>query len=82
MGETRPDERLSDAARGRSPRRLATRLSLKAFLRDQRGTTAIEYGLIIALVFLIIVTSVSVFGNKTSALIIKVSAAIGAAVGP
>jgi hypothetical protein len=33
-------------------------------------------------VFLIIVTSVSVFGNKTSALIIKVSAAIGAAVGP
>jgi len=82
VGETRPDERLSNAARGRPPGRLAARLSLKAFARDQRGTTAIEYGLIIALVFLIIVTSVTVFGNKTSVLIGKVSTAVGAAIGP
>jgi len=33
-------------------------------------------------VFLIIVTSVTVFGNKTSVLIGKVSTAVGAAIGP
>ena len=33
------------------------------FLRDRTGATAIEYGLIISLIFLAIVTSVSALAN-------------------
>ncbi|WP_249138114.1 Flp family type IVb pilin [Phenylobacterium montanum] len=60
---------------------MASRLSLKAFLADERGTTAVEYGLICALIFLVIVTSVSAFGNKTTNMMNTVSAAIGGAIG-
>ncbi|QUD90885.1 Flp family type IVb pilin [Phenylobacterium montanum] len=56
-------------------------MSLKAFLADERGTTAVEYGLICALIFLVIVTSVSAFGNKTTNMMNTVSAAIGGAIG-
>ncbi len=55
---------------------------MKAFLADERGTTAIEYGLICALVFLVIVTSVTTFGAKTTRIINTASAAISAAIGP
>ncbi|HEY2662434.1 MAG TPA: Flp family type IVb pilin [Caulobacteraceae bacterium] len=82
MGETQPDGRLSDAAGGRAVGGLAARLSLKRFAQDDRGTTAIEYGLIAALVFLVIVTSVTAFGNKTTTLMNTVSAAIGGAIAP
>ncbi len=58
------------------------RRSVSQFWADRRGTTAIEYGLIVALVFLVIVTSVTAFGNKTTNLINRVSVAIGAAIGP
>ena len=40
-----------------------------------------EYGLICALIFLVIVTSVTAFGNKTTNIMNTVSAAIGAAIG-
>jgi len=46
---------------------------LSSFWRDERGATAIEYGLICALVFLVIVTSVTTFGNKTANIITTVS---------
>lgn len=52
------------------------RLRLKAFLRDEGGATAIEYGLICALIFLVIVTSVTAFGNRTTGLIDTIGAAI------
>lgn len=39
---------------------------LQRFGADQSGATAIEYGLIISLIFLVIVTAVTAFGNKAS----------------
>ena len=36
------------------------------FAVDQSGATAIEYGLIISLIFLVIVSAVTAFGNKAS----------------
>jgi len=56
------------------------RFSLKRFWSDERGATAIEYGLIAALVFLVIVTAVTTFGNKTTGVMESVSAAIDAAI--
>jgi pilus assembly protein Flp/PilA len=61
---------------------LAARLSLKRFTRDERGTTAVEYGIIVALVFLVIVSSVTAFGTKTTNIMNSVSTAIGHAIGP
>lgn len=45
----------------------------KRFFRDERGATAIEYGLICALVFLAIVSSIQVFGSKTTAMYNNIS---------
>ena len=39
------------------------RLALKRFLADERGATAIEYGLIIALIFLVILGSFTAFAG-------------------
>jgi pilus assembly protein Flp/PilA len=36
------------------------------FLADQSGATAIEYGLIISLIFLVVVSAMTAFGNKAS----------------
>jgi len=58
------------------------RAFLRAFGQDRSGATAVEYGLICALIFLVIVTSVTAFGNKTTNIINTVSAAITAAIGP
>jgi pilus assembly protein Flp/PilA len=54
---------------------------LKRFARDERGATAIEYGLIAAVVFLVIITSVTAFGNKTTTIIGDVSTAVDGAIG-
>lgn len=51
------------------------------FLRDERGATSIEYGLIISLIFLVIVTSVTTFGNHTTEKMQYVSDAVVAAIG-
>ena len=61
---------------------MAARLSLRRWLADDGGTTAIEYGLIVCLIFLVVITSVTAFGNKTTALINSISVAITAAIGP
>lgn len=45
---------------------MAARSALKRFLRDEAGATAIEYGLIAALIFLAIITGVYSFGAKTT----------------
>jgi pilus assembly protein Flp/PilA len=57
------------------------RSHLTRFIRDESGATAIEYGLIASLIFLVIVTSVSAFGNKTTTIMQTVSDAIAAAIG-
>ncbi|MEM8770771.1 MAG: Flp family type IVb pilin [Pseudomonadota bacterium] len=40
--------------------------SVRAFSRDESGATSIEYGLIVALLFLAIVASVKAFSTTTS----------------
>jgi pilus assembly protein Flp/PilA len=59
---------------------MAARSRLKAFWRNESGATAIEYGLIASLVFLVIVTSVTVFGNKTTEKMQYVSDAVAGAI--
>jgi pilus assembly protein Flp/PilA len=43
-------------------------LTLKKLARDERGATAIEYGLILALIFLAMVGAVTAFGQETISL--------------
>jgi Flp pilus assembly pilin Flp len=46
---------------------VAARLSLKSFLADESGATAVEYSLILACIFLVILGGVSAFaGNETT----------------
>jgi pilus assembly protein Flp/PilA len=49
------------------------------FLADERGATAIEYGLICSLIFIVIITAVTSFGNTTSGMILNIANAISAA---
>ena len=44
------------------------------FLKDESGATAIEYGLIAALVAVVLVTALSALGNKLSATFATVTA--------
>jgi pilus assembly protein Flp/PilA len=48
---------------------------------DERGATAIEYALIVSLIFLVIVTSVTLFGSKTNGMYNFISTSIGTAIG-
>ena len=57
-----------------------TRL-IRRFLNDERGATAIEYALIVAMIFLVIVGAVSLFASKTTGTFNKVSTAVGAVTG-
>ena len=43
------------------------------FLRDEDGATAIEYSLIVALIFLAVVASVRAFSDSTSGMYTSVS---------
>ena len=54
---------------------------MSRFWADERGATAIEYGIICALVFLVVVTSITAFGNKTSSVMIRVSDTLSNVVG-
>lgn len=57
---------------------MATKLKrlLGGFLRDDDGATAIEYSLIVGLVFLAIVTSVNVFAANSNAMYSEVVSAL------
>lgn len=52
---------------------------MSRFLADERGATAIEYGLICSLIFLVIVTAMTTFGNNTTTIMGKISTAVSAA---
>lgn len=54
-----------------SGRSLAARLG--AFRDDESGATAIEYGLIVALIFLAIVSAISNYTQSTSAMYEEIS---------
>lgn len=49
--------------------------------RDDSGATAIEYGLICALIFLVIIAAVSAFANKSTAMYDYISTTISNAIG-
>jgi pilus assembly protein Flp/PilA len=46
---------------------------IKEFLNDEKGATAIEYGLLVALISLVIVAGVSAVGTSMDKLFVKVS---------
>ena len=54
---------------------------IRRFLNDERGATAIEYALIVSLIFLVIVSSVGVFASRDTVIFDKISTAVGSAIG-
>ena len=54
---------------------------LRRFLTDERGATAIEYALIVAMIFLVIVSAVTLFASKATGTFDKVSTAVSGAIG-
>ena len=53
---------------------------IKQFARDEEGVTAIEYGLIAALIAVVIIVSVTLVGTKLAAVFNLVGTTLGAAV--
>ena len=51
---------------------------ISRFAKDESGATAIEYGLIVALIAVIIITAVTALGTKISGAFTKASNAIAA----
>lgn len=49
---------------------------LKRLAADESGATAIEYGLIVALIFLAIITSVQIFASNVTARFGEVDSAV------
>jgi pilus assembly protein Flp/PilA len=52
---------------------------LSRFGRDDGGATAIEYGLIAALIFVVILSAVAALGGKTDAMYDYITAAVASA---
>ena len=55
------------------------RSDLSAFWSDESGATAIEYGLIVSLIFLACVTAMGMFGNNTTIMYDKINTAVSGA---
>ena len=49
------------------------------FMREEDGATAVEYGLMVALICVVIITAVTLLGTNLSATFNQVALAIGAA---
>jgi pilus assembly protein Flp/PilA len=49
---------------------------IQKFVREEEGVTAIEYGLIAALIAVFIIASVTIVGSKLAAVFTAVSAAL------
>ena len=77
MGEAQQAQRLSNAAGRRAVGGLVARLSLKQFVADERGATAVEYGLIVACIFLAIIGGLSAFATNENVMYTHISTAIG-----
>lgn len=52
---------------------------LARFIRDEAGATAIEYGLIAALVSVVIITALTALGSQLTSTFTSVSDAMGSA---
>jgi pilus assembly protein Flp/PilA len=57
---------------------LTFRNNLRALVKDERGVTAMEYGLIAALVAVVIIGSVTTLGTKLSTTFTTISGALPA----
>ena len=79
MGQTQPNGRLPDAPGGRAAGGLAARPALKRFARNVSGATAVEYGLIVSLIFLVILGAVTTFGSKSTGMYNAISTAVSSA---
>ncbi len=79
MGPASKTWRLSDAAGGRAAGGVAARfsLSLARLRRDEAGATAVEYGLIVAFIFLAIIGGLSLFATNENVMYTKISTAVG-----
>ncbi len=55
-------------------------LLIRRFLANERGATAIEYGMICGLIFLVIITAVSLFASRATAMFDYISSTIAAAI--
>lgn len=55
---------------------IRTRRLLRAFAADECGATAIEYSLIVGLIFLAIVTAVEAFASNTNVMYSEISSAM------
>ena len=55
--------------------------NLRALANDERGVTALEYGLIAGLVAVVIITSVTALGNQLTAVFTHVTTALAPAAG-
>ena len=51
---------------------------MTAFLADRSGATAIEYGLIVSLIFLVIITAVNAFAANASSMFSHIATAVAA----
>jgi pilus assembly protein Flp/PilA len=58
---------------------VAARSALRRFVGSQRGATAVEYGLIVSLIFLVILGAVTVFGTKSTNMFNTISTAVSSA---
>ncbi|MBU1324090.1 MAG: Flp family type IVb pilin [Alphaproteobacteria bacterium] len=54
---------------------------LRRLLEDRSGATSLEYGLIISLIFLVILTALTAFGDQSSGIFNGAMNAIRAAMG-
>jgi pilus assembly protein Flp/PilA len=55
---------------------------LMSFLRDEEGATAIEYGLIAALISVVIIIAVTLVGTNLTAVFARIAEALDIAVAP
>ena len=51
---------------------------VKAFVRDQEGVTAIEYGLIAALIAVVIIVAVTIVGTRLNIVFTNIATALNA----
>ncbi|WP_246732918.1 Flp family type IVb pilin [Methylobacterium sp. BTF04] len=72
-----PNPRRGDAAGRRRPFASGLWNAMARFRRDTRGATAIEYGLIVGLVFLAIVTALHLYADRVGAMYNYIGANIG-----
>ena len=53
------------------------RIRLTAMAKTERGASAVEYGLLVALIAIIIIVAVTLLGNNLSAIFNKTATSIG-----